>query len=65
VAGAMTYLSNTVSLETASCIMYVLALMYTACQCVALGRWAMGMPGAAAVVAVAAGNGGAGCIKRD
>jgi len=65
-ASIMTYLSNTVSLETVSCILYVLALVYTAGQCVALGRWAMGMP----VVVVAGASGGsggskAGRTKRD
>lgn len=63
----MANLSNTVSLETMSCILYVLALVYTAGQCVALGRWAMGMPVAVAVAAGAGGSGGseAGRTKRD
>lgn len=64
-ASLMTYLSNTVSLETVSCILYVLALVYMAGQCVALGRWAMGMPVVVAGASSGSGGSEAGRTKRD
>ena len=51
-ADAMTFLSGAVSMETVSCILYVLALVYTSVQCVDLVRWTVGRP-----VAVAATSG--------
>ena len=57
-ASALTYLSNAVSIETVSCLLYVLVLVYTASQFVALARWGVGMPVALkrAVVASTAGH---------
>ena len=44
ITSTMQYMSNSVSLETASCVMYVLVLVYTAGQCVELVRWSVGTP---------------------
>lgn len=44
IADTMTLLSSSISLETAICIAYLLALVHTAAQCVNLVRWAIGKP---------------------
>ena len=56
ITDAMQFMSNTVSLETLSCIVYVVALVYTAGQCMALLRWVIGMPVAISVASPRAGK---------
>ena len=55
-ASAMTYLSSMVSLDTVSCSVYIVTLMYAARQCVALIGWVIGSPR----VALRHGGGGTG-----